>query len=82
MGVWLKRRLDDGPLEQCEYRVSTGDIDGSRIIELACPGCGETSTLDETIHTVHGNGVVSPIWICPSESCPCSDWIQLDGAGE
>ena len=79
MGVWIKKRLDCGPLERSELRASLEDIGGDIRIEIACPGCGKPSTLDRDIAP---NGAVIGVWPCPNEACPCSEYLQLESWNE
>ena len=81
MGKRLQKRLDDGALEPAEYRLRFDGMDGTRMIELACPSCCYTQLLSST-YSVAPHGVVSPIWICGNEACPMSDWISLEDVNE
>lgn len=78
MGVWLKRRLDSGKLEQAEWRLVNAEM-GDMRIDIGCPCCGETSVLDVGVHEIARSGVVSPIWLCPNIACPAADFLLLDG---
>ena len=79
VGRWLKRRLDAGQLEAGEWRTSPQDIGGDRRVELGCPGCAYVSVVDRPIAP---NGVVVGVWPCPSEACPYSEYLALDGWDE
>lgn len=83
MGVWLKRRLDEGELEAAEWRVENiqkADIStDAPVVTISCPGCGVSSALT---HEVAPNGAVVGIWPCPNEACPASDYLLLDGWDE
>lgn len=71
IGTRLHRRLDAGQLEAAEWRLSTP-------LEVACPGCGQVSTLGSEYH-VDRAGTVSPVWSCPHERCPAMTWLELGG---
>lgn len=77
MAQRLFMRLDDGPLEPAEFR-SRQEFDGSTRYEVCCPRCRTVHVLDAAVHTVKRDGAVVPIWPCPSESCPLSEWLILE----
>ncbi len=72
---YLRRRLDAGPLEPGEVRLTEGAM-GSRIVTLACPACGHASVPPNEITVA---GVVVRIWCCPSEACAYAGYLRLDG---
>lgn len=70
MSARLYLRLDGGPLQSGEFRNDGGTY------HVCCAQCGHTAPLPDT-HTVQRGGVVVPIWVCPSESCPAADYLVL-----
>lgn len=74
MAHLLYMRLDDGPMEPAEFRV-TQAFDGAKIYSICCPRCAAVSVLPPT-HRVHRSGAVTPIWACPDEACPYADWLN------
>lgn len=72
----MRRRLDPGPLEPREYRVTEG-VMGSRRIDLACPHCGHVQPLP-SMHVVHASGAVDLRWLCESEGCAAAEYLQLE----
>lgn len=72
--ILIRRFTDDlSKLRDGEYVRHT---DG---VSIACPCCGHVSRLGYD-HTVDDGGTVSPIWICPAESCVLTGaWLELEG---
>lgn len=52
-------------------------VDGRRIVQLACPGCGKTARLAD--HLIATDGTVAPSVVCPHPPCTFHEVIQLDG---
>lgn len=61
-----------------------GLVDGSRTALVACPLCGNVSSLSD--HTIDNEGVVTPSLICPYPGCSfhehviLQDWIDHETA--
>lgn len=48
-------------------------------VTLCCPCCGLLSELGP-YHGVDASGTVTPIWVCPIESCVLTGvWLELEG---
>lgn len=70
MSTRLYLRLDGGPLQPGEFRNDDGAY------SICCSACGHTAPLS-ALHTVHRGGVVTPIWGCPSQACPVTEYLVL-----
>ena len=52
-------------------------IDGKRSAVACCPSCGQRGTLDA--HAIAADGTVTPLLVCPAESCSYHEFVRLVG---
>jgi hypothetical protein len=69
MAHTLYQRIDDGPMEPGEFRITEGGM-GERVCTVSCPRCGAQGQVSAVAALLS--------WACPSESCPFVDYLLME----